>query len=227
MAEPPARPEPADQRQLRASDADRERVAEILHRAASEGRLGLDELEERLSVVYAARTYAELEPVTHDLPVASGVPAPAPASAPAPARRGGARRSSGGAVAIMGGFQRKGHWFAPGVFRCLAFWGGGEIDLREAVLGDGEITIQAFALMGGVSIIVPENAQVAVGGTGIMGGFSHRATGPGQQGGPHIRVTGLAVWGGVDVERKPSEDEIKRRKLERKQQKQGRRQIED
>jgi hypothetical protein len=53
---------------LRASDADRDRVAEVLREAAAYGRISLDELDERLDLVYAAKTYGELEPVTRDLP---------------------------------------------------------------------------------------------------------------------------------------------------------------
>jgi hypothetical protein len=53
---------------MRASDADRERFAETLRDAAGEGRLEPDELEERLEAVYAARTLADLDAVTSDLP---------------------------------------------------------------------------------------------------------------------------------------------------------------
>ena len=54
--------------ELRASDADRERVAERLRAAAGEGRLSSDELEERLESAFSARTGAELEPLVGDLP---------------------------------------------------------------------------------------------------------------------------------------------------------------
>lgn len=53
---------------LRASDDDREQVAERLRKAAVEGRLDTDELEERLELALAARTYGQLEPLLHDLP---------------------------------------------------------------------------------------------------------------------------------------------------------------
>jgi hypothetical protein len=53
---------------LRASDADRERVAHTLQTALSEGRLTLEEFDERVAVVYAARTYGDLAAVTDDLP---------------------------------------------------------------------------------------------------------------------------------------------------------------
>jgi DUF1707 SHOCT-like domain len=53
---------------LRASDEDRERVADRLRHAAGEGRLLTEELEERLGAVFSSRTYGELDAVVHDLP---------------------------------------------------------------------------------------------------------------------------------------------------------------
>jgi hypothetical protein len=55
---------------LRASDAEREHHAELLREHAAQGRLTVDELEERLDRVYAARTRGELGPVLADLPAA-------------------------------------------------------------------------------------------------------------------------------------------------------------
>jgi Domain of unknown function (DUF1707) len=53
---------------LRASDADRDAVAERLRAAAVEGRLEPDELEERLHRALRARTYGELDRLLGDLP---------------------------------------------------------------------------------------------------------------------------------------------------------------
>jgi hypothetical protein len=53
---------------LRTSDTEREQVAEILRAAMAEGRLTLQEGEERLGTVYAARFRDELAPLTADLP---------------------------------------------------------------------------------------------------------------------------------------------------------------
>jgi Domain of unknown function (DUF1707)/2TM domain len=58
--------------ELRASDADRERVADRLRAAAGEGRLTSDELEERMERALSARTEAELEPLVSDLPALPG-----------------------------------------------------------------------------------------------------------------------------------------------------------
>jgi hypothetical protein len=164
----------------------------------------MDELDERLDAVYAAKTYAELEPITHDLPDAGAayVPAAAPAAAADPARFGGTA-TSGGAVAILGGFSRKGDWVVPKDFTAFLFMGGGEIDLREAKFAEREVSIHIVAIMGGCEVIVPEDATVRVTGVGIMGAFEHTGAGSGTPDGPVIIVNGVALMGGVDVKRRP------------------------
>ncbi|MFD0817862.1 DUF1707 domain-containing protein, partial [Micromonospora zhanjiangensis] len=54
--------------EMRAGDADREKVAEQLRTALGEGRLDLPEYDERLQRAYAARTYADLDGLLDDLP---------------------------------------------------------------------------------------------------------------------------------------------------------------
>ncbi len=53
---------------MRASDADREEIVTRLHKAATEGRIGADELEQRVTAALTARTYAELDATVADLP---------------------------------------------------------------------------------------------------------------------------------------------------------------
>ena len=219
MSSSPAVPEP---RNLRASDADRERVANVLREAAGDGRLTMDELDERLDAVYAAKTYAELEPITHDLPDAGTEQAPAPSSAARrdPARFGGTPTSSG-AVAILGGFSRKGDWVVPKEFTAFMFMGGGEIDLRDARFSEREVTIHIVAIMGGCEVIVPDDATVYVTGIGILGAFEHTESGGGSPDGPVITINGVAFMGGVDVKRKPTIEasrEARQRRLEARRQ---------
>ncbi|MBX6355715.1 MAG: DUF1707 and DUF2154 domain-containing protein [Micromonosporaceae bacterium] len=201
--------------ELRAGDADRERVAAVLRDAAAEGRIDLTELDERLGKVYAAKTYGELEPIIRDLPTQSSV-----SFSPDPDSDIARLPSSSGAVALMSEFKRKGRWAVPRIFTCLAFWGGGTIDLREAFIRHGTVKIRAFAIMGGIDVIVPEDANLHVTGLGIMGGFDHGASGAGARGAPVIVVSGLAFWGGVSVKRRASPEEEKRRKAERRRHKQ-------
>ncbi|MER6030416.1 DUF1707 domain-containing protein [Streptomyces sp. NPDC001851] len=217
---------------LRASDNDRDRVAEVLRDALAEGRLDMAEFEERLEAAYKARTYGELAPLTRDLPTAGAVASPAPvsfvkepaASASWAPRIVGGEGSSTGAVAIMSGFQRKGRWTVPKLFNCFAFWGGGEIDLREADFADREVQINCVAIMGGVQVIVPPGVEVVVRGIGVMGGFDHpRDDGPPEPGAPRVVIGGFAFWGGVAVARKVTRAEQKRLKEQRRQERLERR----
>jgi uncharacterized protein DUF1707 len=199
---------PDDPARLRISDAERHQVAEILREAAGEGRLDLDELDQRLEATYAARTYADLVPITLDLPAH-------PHSPPVPARAS-ARPPSGPPVvvpgperenhlAIMSGLSRKGVWVVPRQMTITALMGGAELDLRQARFAAPEVVITINAFMGGAQVIVGTNVRVQMEGVGIMGGYS----GPSglveaelDESSPVVRIKGLAIWGGVSVERK-------------------------
>ena len=74
-------PLPDDRGQLRLSDADRDVASEFLRGHFAEGRLTLDEMEDRLAVVYAAKKGSDLAGIFDDLPTEGGVE-PSPASGP-------------------------------------------------------------------------------------------------------------------------------------------------
>lgn len=217
MSNQPAVPDPSE---LRASNADRERVAKILHTAMAEGRLTVSELEERLDSVYAAKTFGELVPLTADLPVSrADLPAQPMPALPRSNPRVGGRGTSSTAIAIMSGADRKGPWTVPPTFNAIAIMGGVDIDLTQARFEDHETTIQAFAFWGGITIVVPDDIVVRVTGSGFMGAFEdHANQSSGHPGAPVVRITGLAVMGGIEVKRrKRSTCEIadeRRRRLE-------------
>jgi Domain of unknown function (DUF1707) len=188
---------------LRASDTDRERVADRLRAAAGNGRITMDELEERLDATYAAKTYGELVPITEDLPIedarpAGAGPSPVPSSALVVGEQQYHDRAT--AIAIMSGANRGGRWVVPRRVRVFAFWGGSVIDLRDARFESGTTVVSAIAIMGGVQILAPEGVNVRVGGIGIMGGFGESGTNsvlPDRA--PVVLVRGFSFWGGVNV----------------------------
>lgn len=199
-----------DPRQMRASDADREKVAQVLQQAHGEGRLDLHELDERLAAVYAAKTYGELVPLTADL----GLPAPAVMPVPLqhnlPASRIGGTPGSATSFAFWSGVDRRGEWVVPAQHTAVAIMGGVQLDLTNARFAEGETTINAFALMGGIEIFVPEDVTVQVSGIGFMGAFedvTHKGA-PTIPGGPVVKVTGFAMMGAVEV-RRPKKKKIK------------------
>jgi uncharacterized protein DUF1707 len=83
VSDPPVDPTTGPRRlpDMRASDAEREHAVELLRRAATEGRLTVEELEDRLSSAYGARTRSDLDVLVADVSVESitgrAVPAPA------------------------------------------------------------------------------------------------------------------------------------------------------
>lgn len=200
-ATPPAARPFADA-DIRASDADRDRVADILREALAEGRLTPEEHAERLDLLYAAKTMGELVPLTRDLPV-PGQERP-PAVEPEPVDVGlPARTESPNVVAIFGGASRKGRWRVGRRTSALAVFGGVEIDLTEAVFEQREVVIQATAVFGGVEITVPENVTLrASGGLGIFGGFDVKSHESADSNAPVVTVKGSAVFGGVEAKRK-------------------------
>jgi len=192
---------PAGQGHMRVGDTDREQAANVLREAAGQGRISMDELDERLELAYAAKTYADLAAVTHDLPQAGTALSPAGA-APAAGRIGGTPRNKF-SIAIMSGARRMGAWVLPSRYVAVAVMGGIELDLREARFSEPEVTLHAYTLMGGIQITVPEDIDVDVSGIAFMGGFDHNASGPGASGAPRVKIIGFAMMGGVEVRRKP------------------------
>ncbi|MGH2884153.1 MAG: DUF1707 SHOCT-like domain-containing protein, partial [Solirubrobacteraceae bacterium] len=141
-------PRPSDQRpELRASDAEREQTAETLRRAMGEGRLNVEELEERLRAAYSAPTVRELELLVSDVTV------PAAGGAGAPTRAGGlsVREGPGGdrwVVSIMSGHERKGRWRIAERCTVLNIMGGSEIDLNDVELSEPFTQLNVYTVMG-------------------------------------------------------------------------------
>jgi hypothetical protein len=211
VSQQPEQPHPLD---LRASDADRERVAKILHDAMAEGRLTVEELDERLQTVYKSRTLGELVPITADLPV-TGVTGTSvqPAAAAVPSERIGGTPGPSASIALMSGFERAGNWVVPRYHTAVAIMGGGQLDLTQARFAEAETTINAFTIMGGIEIFVPDDITVRVQGFGFMGGFDHKASGDGPPGSPVVTINGFALMGGVEVKR-PKRKKRRRDELE-------------
>lgn len=210
---------------IRASDADRERVAELVRTAVGDGRLTVVEGDERQAAAYAAVFRHELEPVTADL-----TPGPTATGSTGLTRPAvGDRPESTGSIAVMSGADRRGAWTPGRTHRAVSVMGGTNLDLRHARLDDtgltiqtvsimggveidlrgaiGDagpgVTIQAFALMGGCTVVVDPDTSVEVTGVGFMGGFSNEAGPATRPDGPRVRVTGFAMMGGVSVTRRP------------------------
>jgi Domain of unknown function (DUF1707)/Cell wall-active antibiotics response 4TMS YvqF len=180
---------------LRVSDAERDVTLRTLGDHAAAGRLTLDELEDRSGRALVAKTRGDLAALTTDLPAEPGQDAPEQVRTKKPVRW---------MVAIMGGSHRRGRFRAVGRINAIAIMGGDEIDLREAEIEGGELTLNLVAIMGGSNIYVPDSVDLEVGGFSVMGGHEQigRELRP-RPGAPVIRLRIYTLMGGASVYRLP------------------------
>jgi hypothetical protein len=177
----------------RAADTDRIQIAQLLAYAAEQGRLQLNEYEDRLSKAYAATTYQELDELRADLP-----------DAPISPRRGGRINPAPSTLllAMLSGFERRGRWNVPKKLTTFTFCGSGVLDLRYADFTSPEVEIRAVSIMGGQNILLPPEVNVEIDGRGVMGGFDREILGDGTPGAPKVKIRGFSLWGGVSIKRK-------------------------
>ncbi|MEW1723544.1 DUF1707 domain-containing protein [Streptomyces sp. NPDC093109] len=196
---------PAEPVGIRASDADRDRVADILREALAQGRLDAEEHAERIDSVYRAKTVGELEPLVRDLPApgADGGPAFAAASPPGAYGYGPADASrTENLVAIFSSSVRRGRWRIGSRTDAFALFGNIEIDLTEALFSQRITVINATSIFGNVEIRVPQNISLRGNGTGILGNFEVEALVAEDPDAPTVVVNGYSVFGNVEAKPK-------------------------
>ena len=179
---------------LRVSDAERDQTLRVLGDHAAVGRLTLDELEERSSRALTAKTRGELATLTGDLPLEKDQDRPAPTLARKPVRW---------MVAILSGSQRRGRFRAVGSINSIAIMGGDEIDLREAEIEGGELTLNLVAVMGGATLYIPDTVELDVGGFSLLGGNTEIGSERPRPGAPVIRLRAWNLLGGPTIYRVP------------------------
>jgi hypothetical protein len=182
---------------MRASDADRDRYAAVLQEAYAEGRLTREEYDERLDACMRAKTYGELEPLVRDLP-AKNLPVVRPAADLVPTSA-----SNPPMIAVFSAVERKGAWVIPADSTAVAVFGQVSLDLRQATHESSTTEIKAYAVFGGVDILVQPGTIVECAGIGVFGDFSRtgKVAEP-RPDSPVVRLSGLALFGAVSIKEK-------------------------
>ncbi|GAB3736982.1 DUF1707 domain-containing protein [Nocardiopsis nanhaiensis] len=169
---------------MRASNSDRERVSEVLRAAVTDGRLDMDEFEERLNQAQEAKTLGELPGITADLMPAEEQPIQLD---PEPM------------VSWFTTLTRKGRWVALPDEPAGAVAGRAEIDMREALLTHNHHRMSASVFFGRVIIDVPEGVEVRLTGWSFFGRRSTNARRPTLSNPPVLEVGGFSIFGSVRV----------------------------
>ena len=176
-------------RDLRASDADRDRVLALLAEAASDGRLTPDEHAERVQRACTARTLGELADLTTDLVVASAQPV----------RLDGVRVVSG----IFGPAKRDGRWVVPETLTVNAMFGEVELDVTQAILQARHVQLHATVIGARLRLVVPDGVSVVVTAPLVLGRRRGGTPLPADAETPVIEVKGLVLGGEIIVRTPP------------------------
>lgn len=100
-------------------------------------------------------------------------------------------------TAILGGIERR---LTTPAFRggeITTIMGGCVLDMRESSI-EGEAVINVFTVCGGITIKVPPDWTVSLGGTPIMGGFDEKTVTP-PNNDKRLVIKGYVIMGGVEV----------------------------
>jgi len=176
-------------RDLRASDADRDRVLALLAEATSDGRLTPDEHAERVQRACAARTLGELADLTADLVVASAQPV----------RLDDSRTITG----VFGPARRDGRWVVPENLTVTAMFGEVEVDVTEAILQARHVRLHANVIGGRLRLVVPDGVSVVVTAPMVLGRRRGGTPLPADSDTPVIEVKGLVLGGEIIVRTPP------------------------
>ena len=189
--------EPAGPESIRASDQDRDAVAQRLQVAFAEGRLDDGEFDVRMRAALTARTSTDLDPLTADLPAGPAGQAGWPA--------GSGKTPGRFAVALKMPIRRGGRWRVPERFTSVVYKGSGWLDLRAAELTAPVTTIVAVAYKSRIDILVPPGVRVEMGGLGVSKGWSAQEEQEGRlpAGAPVVHIRGVAYKGTVEASTRP------------------------
>ena len=186
---------------VRASDAERHELTARLKQACVEGRLTLDEFGERMNRALRARTRADLDELTSDLPMRGPSTTSALAGTP---RAALSRPAVSRTVAILSSADRTGVWRIGEQSRAVVIMGSCKLDLRRAAISSPVTTIDVHVLMGNVNVIVPEGVEIELEVTPIMGSRSLKLKGKPPEGdAPLVVIRGLVLMGDVTVRDRP------------------------
>ncbi|GAA2451933.1 DUF1707 SHOCT-like domain-containing protein [Streptomyces macrosporus] len=187
MTDAPA-PRPRPGSELRAGHADRDAVVERLREAAGDGRIDLEELEERIEKALTAKTYGELAALTADLPAPD---APAPSAGP---------EETLVLKTIAGHIRQDGHWVVPPRIVARSGMGHIRLDFTQAECRHREVWLEVDAGVGEIRVVVPRGWSVRTHDLSVgFGTVRNRASAPPAPGMPVLRITGSSKAGTVVV----------------------------
>ena len=176
---------------VRASDADRDRVVDVLRAAAGDGRLTADEFDERLEAALSSRTLGELGVLTADL-------------AGGPGRSGAATTQAQDVIRIDqrgGSVRRCGRWVVPRRLELRSSWCNVVLDFTDAVMTRDTLRIDMDVRGGSLILLarpgtVVDAGSLAVRDTEVVLGPSAE---PDEQAILRVQLAGRMCYGQIET----------------------------
>jgi len=189
----------------RASDADRDQVAEVLNSAYAEGRLTLDEHQERTQAALEAKTFDDLTDLTADLVPLQSLPVHAPAGRQLVVRDG-ANPDSDKMSTVMSTVKREGSWRIRAHSVVNNLMGDIKLDLTQATFDAPVVELTGTQLMGSMLLRVPPGVTIVNEVTNVMGETSIKDIGEPDPSMPTIVLKGTNIMSDIKVRgpKKPS-----------------------
>ncbi len=170
---------------VRVSDDDRNAVIDRIQDAAGRGFLTIEELENRIELATAAKTRADLEPLTADLPAS-----------------GSSVVSTSAIVgAMLSKTRRQGYWEVPGRLQVKATLGKVVLDFTQAKLTTPTVEIEVSGMLASIDVLVPAGMRVDISGLATPLGKSQASGGGSGDDGPLVRFVGTLTLGTLKARR--------------------------
>ncbi|CAA9389191.1 MAG: hypothetical protein AVDCRST_MAG75-1471 [uncultured Propionibacteriaceae bacterium] len=184
---------------IRASDADRDQVAAVLQLAYVEGRITREEHTERLEAALAAKTFADLLPLTADLvPIPTSVQHSSSGSSPL-VPSAGPLGEPDRMSAVLSTVKRNGNWRVRARSVANNLLGTVNLDLTEATFDAPVVEVNTTQFCGTLLLRVPLGVTIRDETTNVLGSTSIRGIGDPQPDRPTVVITGTNILGEVKV----------------------------
>lgn len=192
---PATRPGPGTETAILASNAERDAVAQRLQVAFAEQRLTDEEFDQRIRAALTARTAADLDQLTADLPASTADYGQASLAV-------AGRKPGRFVVTFKNSISRSGRWSVPKKLTFGVYKGSGLLDLRAADLTVPVTTIRAVIYKSRTEIVLPPGVQLELGGLGVSSDCdpASQAIRPDA---PVVRIVGYGYKSTIGVTNRP------------------------
>jgi Domain of unknown function (DUF1707) len=190
----------------RASDADRDQVAEVLHTAYAEGRITLAEHQDRTQAALEAKTFDDLTALTADLVPEQTLPVHRNVAGKQLVVVDGAIAEPDKMSTVMSAVRREGRWRVRAHSVANNVMGDIKLDLTQATFDAPVVEVSGTQLMGSMLLRVPAGVTVVDEVTNVLGDTSVKDVGEPDPSMPTIVLKGTNIMGDIKVRgpKKPS-----------------------